>query len=552
MKKYKNKLVVLLVSTVVCFSFLGISCQPVKPVQKEEPIGFACNNHLHLNSIPRPCKRIEIYPNGSVGLQNVVITKPNGEKLPIKGEPASYYFTPDEPGEYHIDYEYAYTNHFEHLTVEDSKTVTWEKGNFVFNVPNYPIPEGYLSVTSTNQLVKIYYPLVCHTQMVDLILEIKPLPNVSIVALDIKDFAIFPEAYTLTGTKEVRILFQQDRKFVQSGIYLDLLDKEHHNEKIDSLLLKQDIPFVPLTVSELAMNGEELTQFLSHSVYYLENGDLKLWDFINNQKTVLLSGKDFAFFDISPDRKHIAISTKVDTFLCDFAGKDLKMVGASFIRPRFVTNDELMMTSSATWESAKSARYGNITLTNNVFAMPVQIYYIQKAMLSPKILVNVFLGERYGMYFPTVADYPVDILPFDRGQGKFLFKIISPGLDQKWVLFNGATVEEYRDENVPWIPTKAYVFREFSFEGDIKNAILRKVTYSNEYSVIFVETNYAELSLPQEQGRYLAYVRTVGDHLSAPHFYIETFQELCVFDKLTLKTYRLPVQNIAGLILGAK
>lgn len=482
----------------------------------------------------------------------MVITKPNGEKESIKGEPASCYFTPDEPGKYQVAYEYAYTNHFEHLTVEESKAVTWEKGSFVFDVLNYPIPDGYMSATSTNQFVNIYYPKVCHTQMVELILEIKPLSKVSIVSLDIKDYAKFPEAYTLTGKKEIRILVPLDRKFVQSGIQLYLLDKTDRNQKLDNMLFKQDIPYEPPAVSELVMNGEELTQFLSHSVYFLESGDLKLWDFQYNKTTVLLSGKDFAFFDISPDRKHIAISTKLDTFLCNFAGKDLKMIGIGLIRPRFMTNDKVMMTGGTAWESAKSVRYGNITLTNNVFAMPIQIYDIQKALLSPRILVNVFLGERYGMYFPTVADYPVDVLPFDRGNGKFLFKIISPGLEQKWVLFNGTAVEDFSDENVPWIPTKAYVYHEFAYEGDIKNAILRKVTYSNEFSVLFVETNYAELSLPQDQGRYLAYVRSVGDHLSAPGFYIETLQELCVFDKLINKTYRLLVQNSEALLLGAK
>jgi hypothetical protein len=182
--------------------------------------------------------------------------------------------------------------------------------------------------------------------------------------------------------------------------------------------------------------------------------------------------------------------------------------------------------------------------------MPLYIYNILDSKISHELSINVYLGDRWGMYYPTFADIPVELYPFKKDKDSYLFKIAFPGLTEKWIKYYKNNIEDYKGENVPSIPTKPYTNWEFMFEGDVVTAILRKVTYSNQDDVLYVDTNYAELSVPEDNGRYLAFVRTIKDHFSAPSFYIESHSELCVFDKCTGKIERIPVRGIEELHLG--
>jgi hypothetical protein len=551
MNKQTTKIILTLF--IMILLLMQASCKPINKTQKKEDSGieFIHNNQIHLNSIPGPCKRIEVIANGSVGLRNVILSLPTKEQVPIKVDNGTFIFTPEIPGDYSISYEYTFTNHFEHLEPEynDSKLV-WEKGDLSVSISNSTLPEGYEKVSSQNQYLTIYYPKQISSSIVDLVLEFKPLPKPAIMTMDIKDYANFPEVYHLSGKQLIRLPFPLYKNYLKNGINIDLLDKDDSNKKIDSLLFKLDIPFQPTPQTELVMNGEDPADWVKHSVYYLENGDLKVWDFKNKHVYVLLSGKSLTFLALSPDRKNIAVSTMQNTFLCDYDGKNLKQIGTGLIRPQFINQDEILMIASSDWKPGKSVTFGNVTINQNVYEMPLQIYQIQKSrLLEPKIMINVFLGDRWSMYYPTFADFPTDCLPFKMSEGHYLFKLNFIGSD-RWVSWNGKIAEEYTKENVPWFPFKPYISNEFAFEGDIGEAILQKVTYNNGDDILYIDPCYANLSLPDNQNRYLAFVRTVKDNWSAPSFYIETLSELCVFDKLTKKIMRLPIQTISALKLG--
>lgn len=541
---------------VLCTSillFIEVSCSPLQVTPKTFNlwIGFLHNNQIHLTSIPRPCKRVDILTNGSVGVRNVVLITPTKEQIPIKVENSSFNFTPEIPGEYSVSYEYTYTNHFEHLEPDyNNSDLVWEKGDMPISVPNYSIPPGFEKVSSQNQLVTLYYPISVSSSIVDLVLECKVLQKPSIMTMDIKQWATFPQAYQFSGKQLIRIPLPLDRKHIQNGIAFELLDAGDRTKKIDTLTFKLDIPYIPSIQSEFNLDGEKPTDWMKHTVYYLENGDLKVWDFKINRAYILLTGHSFAFLALSPDRKYIALSTIEDTFLCDYMGKNFKKIGAGLIRPQFIGKDEIVMVASSNWNTEKSVTVKSVTISQNVYEMPIQIYQIQKSQLmESKILVNVYLGDRWSMYYPTFADIPTDILAFKRSENKYLFKLKYIGED-RWVSWDGKTTEEYTKKDVPWFPFQPYIFNEFAYAGDITKAILQKVTYNNGDDVLYVDPAYAELSLPDNQNRYLAFVRTVKDNLSAPSFYIETQSEICVYDKLTKQMMRLPVQTVQALKLG--
>lgn len=346
------------------------------------------------------------------------------------------------------------------------------------------------------------------------------------------------------------LLNRKSYTYLKNGLNIELQDKDDNSKKIDTFQFKFYISFQPTPQTKLVINGEDPADWVKYSVYYLDNGDLKVWDFKNKHVYVLLSGQSFAFLALSPDRKNIAVSTMQNTYLCDYDGTNLTQIGAGLIRPQFINQDEILMVASSDWKPGKSASFGAETVSQNVYEMPLQIYQIkQSRLLDPQILINVFLGDRWSMYYPTFADIPTYCLPFKIREGYYLFKLNFIGSD-RWVFWNGKTTEEYTKENVPWFPFKPYVYNEFAFEGNISRAILQKVTYNNGDDVLYVDPGYAELFLPDNQNRYLAFVRTVKDNLSAPSFYIETLSELCVFDKLTKQIMRLSVQTVSDLKLG--
>ncbi len=549
LKLLRNFIGVLLVLCIL-FSLNACGTKNIKTDYSETELRYISNGQIHLNSIPWTFKRIDFLPNGSIALDNVIVTKPDGNKLTLTPEGFSYSFVPDTQGKYRISYDYTYSNHFENVLPEDKSSLTWEKGEFTLNVENYPIPKDYDSVASNNKYIKIYYPKETSVDSADLVLEIKPLQKNAVVSVNIKDYANFPEAYKIPEGKNVTLYFPQKREYAKNGVTIELHEETDQSKIIDSLLFVKDIPYTPSPEEELNMNGEEKDKFLSHSVYYLENGDLKIWDYKNNNVTLLLSGKNLSFFDLSPKRNYIAVSNKIDTYICSYSGKDFRKIGGGMIRPKFISEEEVIMVSSSNWNEAKSVNYGNVVITNNVYAMPLYIYNILDSKISHELSINVYLGDRWGMYYPTFADIPVELYPFKMDKDNYLFKIAFPGLTEKWIKYYKNNIEDYKGENVPLIPTKPYANWEFMFEGDVVTVILRKVTYSNQDDVLYVDTNYAELSVPEDNGRYLAFVRTIKDHFSAPSFYIESHSELCVFDKCTGKIERIPVRGIEELHLG--
>jgi len=197
------------------FLFIQASCSPlpIAPKVVDLSIGFVHNNQIHLTSIPKPCKRINVLANGSVGIRNVVLILPSKEQVPMKAENSSFNFTPDIPGEYSVTYEYTYTNHFEHLEPDyNNSDLVWEKGDLSMSVPNVSIPDGYEKVSSQNKYLTLSYPTFVSSSMVDLVLECNILPKPSIVTMDIKGWATFPDAFVFSGKQLIRIPLPLDRK----------------------------------------------------------------------------------------------------------------------------------------------------------------------------------------------------------------------------------------------------------------------------------------------------------------------------------------------------
>jgi hypothetical protein len=272
--------------------------------------------------------------------------------------------------------------------------------------------------------------------------------------------------------------------------------------------------------------------------------------FKQNQVSILTTEQHYHHFALSPDRKQIALSTIKDTFICDIDGNNLQKIASDYHKLNFINNNKLLLVGSNNWLKANTASYGNITLQHNVYQMPLAVYNLTNKEIVSETDVNVFLGDRWSMYYPSFADLPVDLVPFERSSDEYLIKTISPGLEAKWILTHDNNVKEYIQENAPWIPEKPYIFNKFAFEGDIQPAILKKVTYNNQEDILYLERSYAALSFPEEKNRYLSCVRIVQDILSSPSFYIETKRKLCVFDKISKTTYTLPVNIIDATHLG--
>ncbi len=528
----------------------GISCKKTTMPMMERQIEYLHNEHLHFHSIPRPCKRVEINANGSVALRNVSVIKPDGGKQALEGDLATFSFVPDTPGNYKLQYQYTYTNHFEHLVPQNPDLATWNTGDYTFEAQNYPIPDGYQSVTSVNRYITVHFPSIADSSIIKAVIEIKPAKTTSILAIEIIDYAKFPEAYTISGKETVRILFPLEVKNFKAGIKFYLFSKENMNETIDSIELKKDLNLKPLDIVSLTLKGERPSQYIDQSLYFLEDGNLKLWNFIENIVSIITNDQSYRFFALSPNRKQIALSTLNDTYLCDYNGMDIHKIASGYNKPIFINDNLILLVGAYQWSEGEASTYGSITLQNNVYRMPLGVYNLTNKVISPEIQTNVYLGERWSMYFPTIADIPVDIVPFEKAPGEYLFKIISPGLEPKWIIVKGTQVSDYTREYTPWIATKPYIFQEFSFQGDIQQAILKNVTYNNQYDVLYVDSGYASLSFPEEKSQFVTFLRTVQDLLSAPSFYIERLNELCVYDKLSKKTYTLPVNSLSASHLG--
>lgn len=508
------------------------------------PIGFLHNSHLHFHSIPRPYKHVEIHSNGSVALRNVTALLPDGSKQPLSNELVTFYFTPTTEGQFTLEYEFTYTNHFEHQVPENPDKITWESASYQFEVKNPLIPSGYSTKSSQQGLLSLYFPKTAHNKRIQAFIMIQPTSKPTLLSIALEDDVLFPEAYSFNGKEKVTIQLTQECELYQKGIRFELLDQSDRSKVIDSLEIKEPIPSIPLEqVLFLPQNGGQ-KDYLQHSIYFLEEGNLKLWNFQRNEISILTNDQYYIHFALSPDRQHLALSTIHDTYLADTDGKNLHKIVSDYHKPLFITNNSLILVGAKKWPTAKNATYGNITLQYNVYQMPLAIYHLTTNQLDMSFYANVYLGDRWSFYFPTFADIPVNIIPFERSEEEYLIKIISPGLEPKWLLLEGDTQIDYKQDNTPWIAEKPYIRNEFSFQGDIQPAILKKVTYNNQEDVLYVEKEYATLSFSEEKGRYLTFVRTVQDLLSAPSFYIESYRELCVFDKLSRLTYTLPVTEI--------
>ena len=540
--------------TILCLLFVSsfLSCKPDSLPTTATPIGYLHNQHLHFHSIPRPCKRVEVHANGSVALRKVSTIKPDDSRQTLEGDTATFYFTPDMAGHYVIEYEYTYTNHFEHLVPENPEVILWEEGTYPFDVKNPTIPKGYSSFVSSNGFITIHYPTTTFSHFIHTILEIKPTKKASILSIEIKDYAVFPEAYSFSAKEKVMIQFNQERDRFKKGIRFQLHDKANRDEIVDSLDITKEIEMTTIEKISFIPQNDDLIHYLTQSIYFLEEGNLKLWNFKENKVSVLTNDQFYHHFTLSPDRTHIALSTATDTYLSDFEGNNLHKIFYGYHQPIFINDVLLLMVGANEWSESKTATYGDITIQNNVYQMPLVIYSLTNNEITTEAKINVFLGERWSMYHQTFADLSVNLVPFERSKDEYLIKVISPGLEPKWILIRRKSVIDYTQENTPWIEEKPYVFSDFAFEGDIQPAILMKETNNNHEEVLYLEKDYVALSLPEEKYRYLSFVRTVKDKLSAPSFYIETNRELCVFDKILKTTYTLPISAIDASRLGAK
>jgi hypothetical protein len=535
------------------FVFYGIvfsGCQNQNLSTLDHPIKYLSNDHVHFHSIPRPCKRVEIHTNGSVAIRKVAVIYPSGSEKPLEGELATYFFTPDTPGVYTLRYEYAYTNHFEHLFPENPDAIDWENAEYTFHVRNYPIPADYESVVSTNQHITLHYPKTTDSHQVNLILEVKPFQVPTKMEITINNYAIFPEAYTFTGSDTVCILFPQDWQYCKDGIQFIQFDPQNQEEKKDTLTFQKDIPIKTAKSQPLLLNDQKPAEYIEHSVFFLEEGALKVWNFKVNQLTTLANDQDYRHFALSPNQKQIALSTLNDTYICDYNGMNIKKIAPGYHKPIFVNDSTLLLVGAYQWPEGTLATYGKVQIQNNVYRMPLAFYSLSIQTYLAEIQVDVFLGDRWSMYYPTFESIPVDIVPFEKSSGVYLLKINSPGLEPKWLSVNQTTVQEYTNVDTPWIAQKPVISREFWYQGDIQEAILRKTTHSNQDDVLYVEKDYATLSLPEAKGRFLTFVRTVQDIVSAPSFYVEKYQELCVYDNVTKHTYTLPTRAVTVTHLG--
>lgn len=548
-KNNKIKTLSIVIMMIVLVSHAGFGCRD-DVSESRKTIHYLFNEHFHFHSIPRPCKRVEIHTNGSNAIRKVMVTLPSGADKPLEGDLAVYSFTPDTPGHYRVKYEYAFTNHFEHLFPEKPDSVKWESSEFQFQVENYPIPTHYKSISSVNQHITLFYPEKTDSKTVDLVLEVKPFSTPSKLEIQIPDFANFPEAFSFTGPETVSIHFPQDRQYCTNGMQFILFDSQNRENTQDSLSFQQEIRLEPKKQTILQLNDAKPDEYLQKSVYFLEEGVLQIWNFQLNQVNVLANDQDYRHFALSPNHKQIALSTLNDTYLCDYNGSDLKKIAPGYHKPVFLNDHLVLLVGAYQWPEGKEATYGNIRIQNNVYRMPVGIFDLSLQDFVLQSEVQVYLGDRWSMYFPTFESLPVDIIPFEKTSGEYLLKVNSPGLQPKWVMLTQSGSYDYDQENTPWIPESPFLYREFMFEGDIQEAILKKTTHSNQNDLLFVEKGYAILNLPEEKNRYLTFVRTVRDIVSAPSFYIETHQELCVLDYVTKKIFTLPSRAITVSHLG--
>jgi len=536
------------VLTIILISLLlvniHLSCRFEQLPATLKPISYLHNEHLHLHSIPRPYKRIEVHANGSIALRNATVTFSDGTTLQLEGENATFYFTPTKPGQCTLQYEFTYTNHFEHINPENPDTVAWESGTFQLDVTNPIVPDDYQATPSKNGKIKIYLPNNAKAETIQTFLEIQPPNNPSLLSINMANVAIFPEAYTFYDEGKVLLQLNLEKEHYEKGILFELLDKTDPSKIIDSLEIQNIIKTTPVEKVSFLPDAKETPAYLQDAIFLLEEGNLKLWHFQRNEVSVFTNELKYLHLAISPDRKCLALSTLTDTYLMKMDDLSIKKIVSGYNKPIFITNNSILLVGANDWPIAKSSTYGNITIQHNVYQMPLAVYNLNDNDLIIQASVSVFLGDRWSMYYPKFSDLPVNLVPFERSKEEYLVKIISPGLEAKWIQIHREIVKDYTLENTPWIAEKPYIFNEFLFKGEIQSAILKKVTYNNQEEVLYVDDGYASLSFPEEKGRYVSFVRSIQDNLSAPSFYIETKKELCVFDKVMKKTYFLPITSI--------
>ncbi|MDD4663841.1 MAG: hypothetical protein PHD83_04160, partial [Caldisericia bacterium] len=185
----KKKAMIIIIALIIMLSATtGISCKKTSSPVTKSRIEYLHNEHVHFHSIPRPCKLVEINANGSVALRNVSVMKPDGGKQTLEGDMATFSFVPDAPGNYKLQYQYTYANHFEHLVPQNLELVKWKSDDFTFKVQNYPIPSKYQAITSANQHITVHFPPITDSTMVKVVIAIKPAKTTSILAIEIIDY----------------------------------------------------------------------------------------------------------------------------------------------------------------------------------------------------------------------------------------------------------------------------------------------------------------------------------------------------------------------------
>jgi len=508
------------------------------------------NREIWLDAIPRPGKRVEI--NYKMPIRNVKLIGPEKKvsNLDIDRNPTVTLY---ETGNYTLTYEFCYEDPYRAIIVvlpESDKK--WKSGSLSFSLNNFELSKPYELKKSEMLSFAWKIPSSPYAKFPTYIEAKTFIPSILYFIQETSDGENEWFLCELNEIKKIKLsLFFDFQPNVKNKIGFRLKEK-NTSEIIDELFIEITPPPIQNNFSFEIL--EEKDDFLKHVVYFIEDGNVYCYDFINDKFHLLNEGYLIKTISLSLDGSYLAFSSKNASYLSKFNGEEFVKIADYAIEPVFSKNytDTIFLISSKDrWKiewSDKEQKY--------LSSAEIYTYSINDKRLKSFGIFNFPVPERYTMYdldfifkdfysysaIENLSNIPPILFshPYEKDD---LINIKISEYYFKNFIFNGKEIKEFTKEVS--FPDRKVSIGHIVFKNEPREAILLGTEVSPYEIIKYVEESCSRLGSPSERGEFLVFIRYNGDVNPASNIkqMQEVYSELCIYNKYLDSLKILPVKG---------
>ncbi|MGB9843617.1 MAG: hypothetical protein ACPLN1_04625 [Caldisericia bacterium] len=547
-----KKIIILLLSLILILSL--ISCSNKKELKVHNTLPE--NREIWLDAIPRPGKRIGINPK--MPIRNVKLISPKKKifNLDIDRNPT---ITLYETGDYTLTYEYCYEDPYRAIYgtfPENDKE--WKSGSLSFSLDNFKLSKPYELKKSKMLTFAMQMPSSPGAKFPSNIEAKTSVPSILYLVKETNEGENEWFLCELNEIKKIKLsLFFNLEPNIKNKIGFRLKDK-NSCKIIDEIYIEITLPLIQNNFSYEILEKKE--DFLKHVVYFIEDGNVFCYDFINDKLYLLNEGYSIKTISLSPDGSYLAFSSRNASYFSKFNGEEFTKIADYAIEPVFSKNhtDTIFLISSKDrWKfewSNKAQKY--------LALAEIYTYSISDKKLKSFGSFNFPVPERYEMYdldfifkdflsLSAIEDLsnisPILFShPYEKND---LITIKISDYYYKNFIFNGREIKEFTNEVS--FPDRKVSIGHIVWKNEPREAIVLGTEIAPYDVIKYVEESSARLGSPSERDEFLAFIRYKGDINPASNIreMQEVYSELCIYNKYLDSLKLLPTEGALYKVL---